>query len=75
MCLGVNVLGCLNPREHHSDNLGLAFWRIVAGSGIVVLVLSVFNILAVSLELFSQNERRSFEAYTLSRVISFVTRN
>lgn len=47
LALGVNVLGCLNQKAHHADNLGLAFWRIIIGSGILVLILGVFNILAV----------------------------
>lgn len=50
--LGVNILGNMNKESMSAKNLGLAFWRIVLGSAIIVLVLGVFNIVAVRL-LFS----------------------
>ncbi|GAB7355037.1 hypothetical protein MBLNU459_g5637t1 [Dothideomycetes sp. NU459] len=44
--LGLNVLGNLNKPATSQQSLGLAAWRIVIGSGIVVLVLGVFNLIA-----------------------------
>ncbi|TKA63509.1 hypothetical protein B0A49_04536 [Cryomyces minteri] len=44
--LGLNILGNLNKDAVSQKDLGLAFWRIVIGSGIVVFILGFFNILA-----------------------------
>ena len=52
LILGVNILGNLNKRATSQKNLGLAFWRIVIGSGILVMILGVFNIVAVGLSYF-----------------------
>jgi hypothetical protein len=46
--LGVSILGNLNKEATSQESLGLAFWRIVISSGIVVLVIGVVNIFAVS---------------------------
>lgn len=46
--LGVSILGNLNKEATSQESLGLAFWRIVISSGIVVLVMGVVNIFAVS---------------------------
>ena len=45
--LGNATLGNLNKEATSQESLGLAFWRIVISSGIVVIVLGVVNILAV----------------------------
>lgn len=45
--LGLNVLGNLNKPATSQESLGLAAWRVVIGSGIVVLILGVFNLIAV----------------------------
>ncbi|SLM40895.1 hypothetical protein LPUS_11751 [Lasallia pustulata] len=44
--VGVGILGNLNKAATSEQSLGLAFWRIVISSGIVVLVLGVVNIFA-----------------------------
>lgn len=46
--VGVGILGNLNKEATSEESLGLAFWRIVISSGIVVVVMGVVNILAVS---------------------------
>lgn len=48
MILGVAVLGNLNTAAMSQKALGLAFWRIVISSGILAMVMSVINVLAVS---------------------------
>lgn len=47
MILGVAVLGNLNTEAMSQKSLGLAFWRIVISAGILAMVMSVMNILAV----------------------------
>ena len=47
--LGNNLLGNLNKLATSQRVLGLSFWRLVIGAGIVVLVMGLTNILAVSL--------------------------
>ena len=42
--LGINILGNLNKEATSQKSLGLAFWRIVISSGIVVLVMGFVNI-------------------------------
>ncbi|MCJ1298916.1 hypothetical protein MMC08_001707 [Hypocenomyce scalaris] len=44
--VGVGILGNLNKQATSEQSLGLAFWRIVISSGIVVVVLGVINIFA-----------------------------
>jgi hypothetical protein len=46
--LGNNILGNLNKEATSQKSLGLPFWRVVIGSGIVVFALGFVNILAVS---------------------------
>jgi len=46
--LGVSILGNLNKGATSEDSLGLAFWRIVISSGIVVIILGFLNIISVS---------------------------
>jgi hypothetical protein len=46
--LGVNMLGNLNKPATSQESLGLAFWRIVIGSGIVIFILGFVNLVAVS---------------------------
>jgi hypothetical protein len=42
--LGNNILGNLNKEATSQKSLGLAFWRIVISSGIVVLVMGFVNV-------------------------------
>jgi hypothetical protein len=48
MILGVAVLGNLNSEPMSQKNLGLAFWRIIISAGILAMVVSLVNVLAVS---------------------------
>ncbi|KAI9829765.1 MAG: hypothetical protein M1819_006002 [Sarea resinae] len=45
MALGVSLLGGLNVPSKSQESLGLAFWRIVLGAGIVAIILGFLNIL------------------------------
>lgn len=47
MILGVAVLGNLNIESMSQKSFGLAFWRIVISAGILAMVMSVINVLAV----------------------------
>ena len=46
LILGVDILGNLNKAATSRKHLGLGFWRIVIGSGILVTILGFFNIIA-----------------------------
>ena len=46
--LGVSILGNLNKEATSQESLGLAFWRIVIASGIIVIVVGAANIVLVS---------------------------
>lgn len=46
--LGVNVMGNLNKPSGTVKELGLPFWRVVIGSGIIVFILGWINLVAVS---------------------------
>ena len=45
--LGNSVLGNLNKHATSQESLGLPFWRLVIGSGIVVFVMGFVNIVTV----------------------------
>jgi len=45
--LGNNILGNLNKEATSQKSLGLPFWRVVIGSGIVVFALGFVNIASV----------------------------
>jgi len=45
--LGINILGNLNKEATSQKSLGLPFWRVVIGSGIIVFTMGWINILAV----------------------------
>jgi len=44
--LGINMLGNLNKPATSQKSLGLAFWRIVIASGIVIFILGWINLIA-----------------------------
>ncbi|KAF2840762.1 hypothetical protein M501DRAFT_904100, partial [Patellaria atrata CBS 101060] len=46
MMLGVNMLGNLNKESTSQESFGMAFWRLVIASGILVFILGFFNIVA-----------------------------
>lgn len=59
MILGVAVLGNLNTAAMSQKSLGLAFWRIVISAGILAMVMSVINVLAVSQWFLSHHEKKN----------------
>ena len=44
--LGINMLGNLNKPATSQKSLGLAFWRVVIGSGIIIFILGWVNLIA-----------------------------
>ena len=46
--LGNNILGNLNKEATSQESLGMPFWRLAIGSGIIVFVFGFVNIVAVS---------------------------
>jgi len=48
--IGVDILGNLNKPALSRASLGLSFWRIVIGSGVLIITLGFLNIIAVSYE-------------------------
>ncbi|KAK0904889.1 hypothetical protein LTR02_006753 [Friedmanniomyces endolithicus] len=44
--LGINMLGNLNKYPTSQASLGLSFWRIVIGSGIIIFILGFVNLIA-----------------------------
>lgn len=44
--LGINMLGNLNKPATSQESLGLAFWRIVIASGIIVFIMGWVNLVA-----------------------------
>ena len=54
LLLGNNLLGNLNKTATSQKNLGMSFWRLTIGAGIVVIVMGVVNVVAVSPSTLSQ---------------------
>ena len=48
LSIGNSILGNLNKKATSQQSLGLAFWRVVISSGIVVIIMGTINIFAVS---------------------------
>jgi hypothetical protein len=46
LVLGVNMLGNLNKKATNKQSLGLAFWRIVIASGIIIFIMGWVNLIA-----------------------------
>lgn len=46
IAMGIQMLGNLNNPASSQKNLGLAFWRVVIGAGIVIFILGWINLLA-----------------------------
>ena len=44
--LGINMLGNLNKEATSQESLGIEFWRIVIASGILSLIMGLFNLIA-----------------------------
>ena len=44
--LGLNMLGNMNKEATSQQSLGLPFWRLLVASGILAIVIGVFNIIA-----------------------------
>jgi hypothetical protein len=51
--LGNAILGNLNKEATSQESLGLAFWRVVIASGIVVIVMGFVNLFSVSYDITS----------------------
>ena len=47
MILGIATMGNLNFSALSQKSLGLAFWRIVISAGVLAMIMSLVNILAV----------------------------
>ena len=45
--IGNNLLGNLNKEATSQENLGMPFWRIVIGAGVIVFAMGFINIIAV----------------------------
>jgi len=67
LVIGNNTLGNLNKEATSQASLGIAWWRLVIGSGIVVFILGFINILSVSESLLKVIHSN------LNRATSFVT--
>lgn len=48
LILGVSTLGNLNTKAMTQETIGMAFWRIIISAGVLAMVVSVLNVLAVS---------------------------
>jgi len=46
LVLGINMLGNLNKPATSQQALGLAFWRVVISSGIIIFILGLVNLIA-----------------------------
>ena len=46
LLLGNGILANLNKTNASQENLGMAFWRLIIGSGIIIFVMGLINILA-----------------------------
>lgn len=46
--LGLNMLGNMNKEATSQKSLGLPFWRLLVASGILAIVIGIFNVIAVS---------------------------
>lgn len=55
--LGCNILANLNKPQMRKKELGLAFWRVIIGAGILIIIVGVFNIVAVCLTWLTLLER------------------
>ncbi|KAF2864006.1 hypothetical protein K470DRAFT_254331 [Piedraia hortae CBS 480.64] len=44
--LGINMLGNLNDAALNKESLGLTFWRVVIGSGILIFILGFINLIS-----------------------------
>ncbi|PGH32628.1 hypothetical protein GX50_04603, partial [[Emmonsia] crescens] len=42
--LGMSIIGCLNREDLNKDAIGLTFWRLVLGAGIIAIVFGFVNI-------------------------------
>lgn len=49
LILGVSILGDLNTEATSQESLGISFWQIVLSAGILAMIMSAINLVAVSL--------------------------
>lgn len=50
MILGVSTLGNLNTEAMTQESIGMTFWQIIISAGILAMIVSALNIVAVSSE-------------------------
>ena len=67
--LGNAILGNLNKEATSQESLGLAFWRIVIASGIVVIVMGFVNIVSVSRHIRANGPLANFRCRVTSSEI------
>lgn len=51
MILGVATLGNLNTKAMTQETIGMTFWQIIVSAGVLAMIISVVNVLAVSTEI------------------------
>lgn len=51
MILGVATLGTLNTKATTQEVIGMNFWQIIVSAGILAMIISVVNVLAVSTDI------------------------
>lgn len=51
MILGVSTLGTLNTKATTQEVIGMSFWQIIVSAGILAMIISVVNVLAVSTDI------------------------
>ncbi|OJD11773.1 hypothetical protein AJ78_07518 [Emergomyces pasteurianus Ep9510] len=42
--LGISTIGCLNRKDMNKDAIGLTFWQLVLGAGVIAIVFGFVNI-------------------------------
>ena len=52
LILGVSILGDLNTEATSQESLGNSFWQIVLSAGILAMIMSAINLVAVSFVLW-----------------------
>lgn len=51
MILGVATLGNLNTKAMTQEVIGMNFWQIIISAGVLAMIISVVNVLAVSTDI------------------------
>lgn len=51
MILGVATLGNLNTKAMTQEAIGMNFWQIIISAGVLAMIISVVNVMAVSTDI------------------------